>query len=61
MYKLKAIQKEEGIANLNERKKKRRGFIKKPQAANSIACDDNVAKATFDCEFDFQPKGGNDL
>lgn len=28
MYKLKAIQKEEGIANLNERKKKRRGFIK---------------------------------
>ena len=60
MYKLKAVQKEEGIANLNERKIKE-GFIKKPQAANSIAFDDNVAKATFDCEFDFQPKGGNDL
>ena len=37
------------------------GFIKKPQAANSSAFDDTVAKATFDCEFDFQPKGGNDL
>lgn len=41
--------------------KMKEGFIKKPQAANSIAFDDNVAKATFDCEFDFQPKGGNDL
>ena len=44
------------------KEKIKEGFIKKPQAANSIAFDDNVAKATFDwCDGRFQPKGGNDL
>ena len=39
------------------KEKIKEGFIKKPQAANSIAVDDNVAKATFDwCDERFPTK-----